>query len=75
MMTGSLYAYDVFDLANAAAEVVYQEHLTALSGAEKSKIEYQNSFEVGYKGIWEDKLGVSVDFILMREKDLLSLLL
>ena len=49
-MTGSLYAYDVFDLANAAAESrLPRAFNAALSGAEKSKIEYQNSFEVGYK--------------------------
>ena len=44
-MTGSLYAYDVFDLANAAAESrLPRAFNAALSGAEKSKIEYQNSF-------------------------------
>ena len=68
-MTGSLYAYDVFDLANAAAESrLPRAFNAALSGAEKSKIEYQNSFEVGYKGIWEDKLGVSVDFYTYERK-------
>ena len=68
-MTGSLYAYDVFDLANAAAEGrLPRAFNAALSGAEKSKIEYQNSFEVGYKGIWEDKLGVSVDFYTYERK-------
>ena len=68
-MTGSLYAYDVFDLANAAAESrLPRAFNAALSGAERSKIEYQNSFEVGYKGIWQDKLGVSVDFYTYERK-------
>jgi len=66
---GTLYAYDVFDLANAAAESRLPRAFNpALAGAEKSKIEYQNSFEVGYKGIWDDKLGVSVDFYTYNRK-------
>jgi iron complex outermembrane receptor protein len=60
--TGSMYAYDVFDLASATAESRLPRAFDpSQAGASKSKIGYQNSIEVGYKGVWEEKLGVSID--------------
>ena len=62
--TGSLYPYN---LANSLGELLSGgTNLTpwdqSQAGAQKADIGYARSLEVGYKGLWGDKLSVAVDF-------------
>ncbi|MFL2591044.1 MAG: TonB-dependent receptor domain-containing protein [Flavobacteriaceae bacterium] len=62
--TGSLYPYN---LANSLGELLSGgTNLTpwdqTQAGASSADIGYARSLEVGYKGLWGDKLSVAVDF-------------
>ena len=62
--SGSLFPYN---LANSLGELLSGgSNLTpwdqSQAGANRADIGYARSFEVGYKGLWGDKLSVAVDF-------------
>ena len=62
--TGSLFQYNLANslgtlLAGGTNLVPWDQ---SQAGAQRADIGYAKSFEVGYKGLWGDKLSVAVDF-------------
>lgn len=61
-VTGSLYPYDIFDGATAAAEGRAPNFLSPENlGASAAQIGFLDSFEIGYKGVIAKKLSLGVD--------------